>query len=153
MPIVSATRLRVRSWRHIPAVVQATLRSALQAKAADGNLAVSILAEAHMTFWTRTAWTDGRSMNAFVMAGVHRRIMGSLLVWCCEASVLHWAQDTAELPSWEETHRRLKKDGRHTTSDPSGSFPVPMPRAHRWAELRWRNDARDVPISHSRQAG
>ncbi len=58
MPLVSITRLRVRSWTYLPASFIAALRSALQARRAEGNLAVSVLAEAYKTFWTRTLWTD-----------------------------------------------------------------------------------------------
>src|SRR5687768_6400982 len=34
--------------------------------------------------------------------------------WCDEASVVHWNQETVELPSWSEAHRRMVKDGRQS---------------------------------------
>src|SRR5438034_1147587 len=40
MPIVSITRLRVRSWSYLPTFFVQTLRIALQAARADGSLAV-----------------------------------------------------------------------------------------------------------------
>ncbi len=58
MPLVSITRLRVRSWRYLPASFVASFRSALQARRARGNLAVSLSREAHDTFWTRSLWAD-----------------------------------------------------------------------------------------------
>ncbi len=110
--LVSVTRLRVRSWRFLPAFILKAFRSALQAKRAPGNLAVAILREANNTFWTRTAWVDEKAMKAFMLAGVHRGAMKRLLDWCDEASVVHWIQDVAELPSWEESHRRMREEGR-----------------------------------------
>jgi hypothetical protein len=40
MPLVSITRLRVRSFRYLPAFLLGSLRSAREAKNASGNLAV-----------------------------------------------------------------------------------------------------------------
>ena len=42
----------------------------------------------------------------------HGPIMRSLLNWRDEAAVVHWTQPEAELPGWEEAHRRLQQDGR-----------------------------------------
>ena len=110
--LVSVTRLRVRSWRFLPAFFIRVFRSALQAKRAPGNLAVTILREANKTFWTRTAWVDEKAMKAFILAGPHRGAMKRLLDWCDEASVVRWIQDVAELPSWEEAYRRMREEGR-----------------------------------------
>ena len=41
---------------------------------------VFVLREAHRTFWTRTVWTDASSMKSFMLSGVHRQVMPSLLV-------------------------------------------------------------------------
>ena len=90
MPHVSITRLRVRSWRYLPAFFVAALRSALQARRAKGNLAVGMLREARNTFWTRSLWTDEAAMRAFMVSGAHRMIMPRLLEWCDEASVAGW---------------------------------------------------------------
>ena len=51
-------------------------------------------------------------MTAFMLAGPHRGAMKRLLDWCDEASVVHWFQDVADLPSWEESHRRMREAGR-----------------------------------------
>ena len=47
-----------------------------------------------------------------MMAAPHGPTMRKLLEWCDEASLVHWTQDEAELPSWEEAHRRLLHEGR-----------------------------------------
>jgi hypothetical protein len=78
MPLVSVTRLRVRSWRYLPGFLVQSIRSARQAERASGSLAVSILRDADWAFWTRTVWRDEAAMRAFMQSGVHRRVMARL---------------------------------------------------------------------------
>ena len=99
MPFVSVTRLRVRSRRYVPGFLIQSLRSALQAKRAAGNLAVSVLRDAERAFWTRTVWLDEAAMRSFMQSGVHRRVMVRLPEWCDEAALVHWVQDTDQPPS------------------------------------------------------
>jgi heme-degrading monooxygenase HmoA len=142
MPFVSVTRLRVRSWRYLPAFFVASFRSALQARRAKGNLAVSILREARNTFWTRSLWTDAAAMQSFRVSGAHRTIMPHLLEWCDEASVAHWIQDSAEKPPWEEAYQRMQRDGRASKvnhpSEAQRRFDIPAPKLTRSRELRFR---------------
>jgi hypothetical protein len=107
MPLISITRLRVRSLRYLPAFLFGSLRSAREAKNASGNLAVSVLSDSHFAFWTRTLWTDERSMRAFMFAPAHRAVMPKLLQWCDEAAVTHWLQETSrrDEPPRSITHR------------------------------------------------
>jgi len=139
---VSLTRLRIRYRRHLPIFVLQSLRSARQARAASGNLAVSLLADRDRTYWTRSLWSDERAMRAFMMSGVHRSAMRKLAAWCNEASVAHWTQATAQLPSWEEAYRRMQGEGRRSkVNHPSPQheafqIAVPMVRASR--ELRFK---------------
>jgi heme-degrading monooxygenase HmoA len=122
MIFVSITRLRVRSWRYLPAFTVQALRPAWQAKRARGNLSVSIMREGRNTFWTRTAWENEEAMRAFTISGTHRRTMPYLLEWCDEASIAHWLQDSSGLPSWEEAHRRMLHEGRRSkVNHPSAS--------------------------------
>jgi Domain of unknown function (DUF3291) len=112
MGLVSITRLRLRSWRFFPMFLSYALRSALQAKKAQGNLGTRLLREQRNTFWTATSWTDEAAMKRFMLAGAHGKAMRKLLHWCDEASVVHWQQANGELPSWLEAHARLQKEGR-----------------------------------------
>lgn len=142
MPLVSITRLRVRSWRYFPAFFLQTFRSARQAKAAEGNLAVSILREAHNTFWTRTVWNSEPDMRSFMLAGVHGRVMRSLLEWCDEAALVHWVQESPPLPSWEEAYQRLQQSGRvskvNHPSEDHRNFRLPAPQVRAMGELRFK---------------
>lgn len=142
MPVISVTRLHVRAWRHLPQVLAATLGSAMQARGAPGCLAVAVLSESLRTYWTRTAWQDEAAMLAYVKAGKHGRIMGRVMLWCDESSVVHWTEDVDELPTWQIAHRRLSEQGRHfppprAAAGPAPlSAPFPAPCARRWRELR-----------------
>ncbi len=133
MAFVSVTRLRVRSWRYLPAFLIQSFRSARQAKRTAGNIAVSVLRDAKGAFWTRSVWSDEAAMRSFMGSGTHRRVMPRLAQWCDEAAVTHWVQDSAELPSWEEAHRRLQRQGRRSRvaqpSDAHRRFEIPLPLA------------------------
>ena len=132
MPFVSITRLRVRSWRYLPRFVIHSFRVARQAKLAAGSLAVSILRDANLAFWTRTVWSEERAMRSFMLSGAHRKVMSRLAEWCDEASFAHWVQDAVEPPSWPEACRRMQQEGRRSkVNHPSGAqsrFEIPEPR-------------------------
>jgi hypothetical protein len=112
MPVISITRLRVRSLYYLPLFALRTLRIAFQAKRADGNLATSLLRDRHHVYWTATSWSSEAQIKAFMLASPHGPTMRKLLEWCDEAALVHWTQAAAELPSWPEAHRRLLQEGR-----------------------------------------
>jgi heme-degrading monooxygenase HmoA len=112
MPVMSVTRLRVRSWRFLPVFLIAAMRSGRQASRADGNLAVSVFRDRRNAFWTLTSWDSEASMKAFILAAPHGPAMLKLLEWCDEAALAHWTQNDPELPSWTEAHKRLLRYGR-----------------------------------------
>jgi hypothetical protein len=134
MFFISITRLRVRSWRFLPMFVWLALRSARQAAKAPGNVATMLLADRHNTFWTATAWTSDAAMKAFMLAGVHRTAMRKLPEWCDEAAVVHWTQDSSELPSWQEACQRLLREGRRSKVN----HPSPAHLAHQFPEPQVR---------------
>jgi len=138
LPLVSITRLRVRSWRYLPAFVVASFRSALQARRAKDNLAVTILREAHNTFWTRSLWANEAAMKSFMVSGVHRTVMPKLLRWCDEASVARWTQDTMQQPTWDEVHQRMQRDGRAS-------------RVNHPSEAHRRHDIRTLEMKRSNE--
>jgi hypothetical protein len=134
MPVVSITRLRVRSWRYLPAFFIRTLAIARQAARAGGILKVTLLRDARNTYWTSTSWVSEAAMKAFIHASPHGPAMRSLLEWCDEASLVRWNQDTGDLPAWDEAHRRLEREGRRSkVHHPSAAhtahrFPPPVVR-------------------------
>ena len=140
MPFVSITRLRVRSWWYFPAFLFQTSRIARQAAQADGNLAVILLRDRRSTFWTATSWSSEGSMKAFMRAKPHGPTMRSLLDWCDEAALVHWTQAGVELPSWEEAHNRIQREGRPSKVNyPSAAHTahaIPAPTVGRTRERR-----------------
>jgi hypothetical protein len=138
MPLISITRLRVRALRYLPVFSFNALRAARQAKAASGNLAVSLLADANFAFWTRTLWQNEIAVRAFMVSGAHRKMMPRLPEWCDEASVAHWTQDSLEIPSWLQVHERMQAQGRRSKvnhpSEAQQRFEIPVPRTT--AELK-----------------
>jgi hypothetical protein len=88
------------------------LRSAWQARDAEGNLGVKVLSERKKAFWTATCWESEAAMKRFMMAAPHGPAMRKLLDWCDEAALVHWSQEGVELPAWAEAHARLTREGR-----------------------------------------
>ena len=109
---VSLTRLRIRSVRFLPLFALHTFRSLRQVRSAPGFCVGAILADRERTFWTMTAWESREHMRAYMVAGPHARVMPSLLHWCDEASVAHWSQTDASLPSWSDADARMRTMGR-----------------------------------------
>ena len=131
MPFVSITRLRLRSWRFLPMFAWHALWSWRQAGRAEGNLASKLLGDRRNTFWTSTLWNSEAAMKKFMISGPHMKAMRKLADWCDEAAVVHWNQESGELPTWREAYLRLKNEGRRSkVNHPSAGhrayeFPEP----------------------------
>lgn len=133
MSLISVTRLRVRSWGYVPEFAWQSLKSARQAERSGGFLGGRLLRNPKNAFWTMTAWKDEMAMNAFRTAGAHGDVMRKLLNWCDEAAVVHWRQETLDLPSWQDAHVRMVKEGRPSKvnhpspAQMSNHIPAPEP--------------------------
>jgi hypothetical protein len=119
----------------MPLFVWRTAQSVRQTERTAGFLAGKLLRDARNAFWTVAAWEEEAAMNAFRTSGAHRSAMPKLLEWCDEASVVHWTQETPELPAWLEAHRRMEEEGRlskvnHPSSDQLAKH-IPAPRLSR----------------------
>jgi hypothetical protein len=112
MVFLSLTRLKLRSIRFLPAFAIHTSRSLSQVKKAPGFLDGSLLPEKGWIFWTMTAWDSEESMRRFMTSGAHKKAMPRLLDWCDEASVAHWTQPDAALPTWKDAAERMRTTGR-----------------------------------------
>ncbi len=112
MPFISLTRLRIRSLLFMPGFALHAIRSNNQIKRAPGFLKGALLPDRSLTFWTLSAWDSQESMRAYMVSGSHKKAMPHLLHWCDEASVAHWDQDDATLPTWPEADRRMRAIGR-----------------------------------------
>jgi quinol monooxygenase YgiN len=132
MAFVSVTRLRLRSWRFVPAFLFHAARSQRQSKAADGNLTSAVLNDARWAFWTVTTWRDEAAMRGYMLSGAHKAAMPKLMAWCDEAATLHWTQDSPTPPTWAEAHARLVAEGRRSKvrfpSQAHLDYVIPAPR-------------------------
>ena len=112
MPLVAVTRLRVRSVRFLAPFGWLSWVSFRQAKRAHGNLGANVRKTDGLVFWTLTVWRDEAAMSAYRIAPPHLRAMPKLLEWCDEAAVVHWEQQSAELPDWRTAEKRMAESGR-----------------------------------------
>jgi hypothetical protein len=86
--------------------------SARQAQKSVGFLGGRLMRDKEKAFWTLTVWEDAEAMETYRVAGMHRAAMPKLLNWCDEASVAHWMQDFATVPSWNDAYNRMTREGR-----------------------------------------
>lgn len=112
MMFISLTRLRIRSFRFLPAFALHLMRTRRQIRSASGFKHGALLADRSLAFWTMTAWESQECMRRYMNSGPHKKAMPHLLHWCDEASVAHWVQPDAALPDWSEAHRRMRSEGR-----------------------------------------
>jgi hypothetical protein len=135
MVFVSVTRLRIRSWFYMPQVFWHAMRSLRQSENATGLIAGRVMREARNAFWTVTLWEGGAAMETFRIRGAHMAAMPKLLDWCDEAALVHWTQESRELPSWQEAYERMIKEGRPSKvrrpslAHSAHNFPPPRPSA------------------------
>ena len=121
MVFVSVTRLRIRSVWFMPRFMLHAFLSLRQCKRAPGFQDGSLLPDRKRVFWTMTLWRDQAAMRAYMTGGTHLKAMPMLLNWCDEASVVHWTQEDAAVPGWEEADRRMRTQGRPSkVRQPSG---------------------------------
>ncbi len=83
-----------------------------QVRSAKGFLTGKLLPDRERAFWTLTAWDSQESMRQYMTSGSHAKAMPKLMHWCDQASVAHWMQEDAALPTWEEADRRMRATGR-----------------------------------------
>lgn len=122
MAFVSVTRLRLRSPYYLLSFGWQAILSARQANHSAGLIKSAFQRKAKNAFWTLTLWQDEASMKAYRNSGVHGKVMPKLLDWCDEASVVHWHQESLELPTWSEAEHRMRTEGKfskvkHPSSD------------------------------------
>jgi hypothetical protein len=139
MALVSVTRLRVRSVWYLASFFWRNMKIMRQVQRSSGFLGGMLLIEAKKVFWTLTAWEDGAAMNVFRTQGAHGGVMPKLLDWCDEAALVHWTQLTDVLPSWQEAHYRMMKEGRPSKvrhpSPAQVAYEIAAPRAGRIATI------------------
>ena len=132
MPVIVVTRLRLRDPAFFDDFFASAVAVVEQAQRTEGNLGADVLAEANNTYWTRTAWQERASMDSFVSTEPHLGTMNHIDDWCDEATFVDWEQPGADIPDWQESHRRLVADGQAsslthgTSANQIRDFPAPV---------------------------
>lgn len=111
MPLISITRLHLRSVRFFPSFGLYTVGSVRQVRRAPGFVGGWLASEGLRGFWTATAWRDIESMRAFRNGAPHLTAMRKLLHWCDEASYVHFEQASSALPEVAAAYQRLAESG------------------------------------------
>jgi hypothetical protein len=112
MPLVSVTRLHVRSRWYMPQFLVHSLRSIGQARRAPGYLGGWTANDGEGGFWTATVWQSADTMRSFRNSGAHLRAMPKLLHMSDQASFTHFDQEGTETPTPESAYESLKRQGR-----------------------------------------
>src|SRR5689334_15388791 len=116
--LVMASRLELKSFRHIPAFFKASMSLLQQARRSQGAIAVSL--KAHLTkrtFWTVSAWTDKRSVHTYAATEPHKSAMPRFRPAMKEATFVFWTASSKDLPiTWNEVSRRVAEERQRTRS-------------------------------------
>lgn len=112
MPLISVTRLQIRSARFMPLFLVYTFRSMRQVTRSTGFIQGWTANEWPWGFWTVTSWSDVDAMRAYRNSEPHLTAMRKLLHWCDEASYTHWQQDGPEPPAPQDAYRRVRDEGK-----------------------------------------
>ena len=116
---VVATRLPLRSHRHIPAFLGWTMRIRHQLSDAEGLAGYSL--DAHLlakTFWTVSAWTSQGAMDAFVRQEPHAGGMAAIRPNMRRPAFVFWTVTAEDLPiRWGDVRSRMAAKGRDGQED------------------------------------
>ncbi len=115
--IVMASRLRLRSMRHVPGFLAAALRIRSQMLSSSGCIGVSLIAKPFArTFWTLSAWADQKSLDDAYADEPHRSLIDRYRPRMAgSAFVTYWGAGAA-VPGWAEAKTRLRNpDSVHGT--------------------------------------
>ncbi|MDQ3895688.1 MAG: DUF3291 domain-containing protein [Actinomycetota bacterium] len=111
---VMASRLPLRSYRHIPNFLRWTWRIRGQLADAPGLVGYSL--DAHplrKTFWTVSAWTSQEALQAFVHDDPHAAGVGSIRPHMARSAFHFWTVRAADLPvKWDEVRDRIEAESR-----------------------------------------
>ena len=115
---VMASRLPLRSHRHIPAFLRWTWRIRAQLAHAPGLVGYSL--DAHplgKTFWTLSAWTSRAAIEDFVRQEPHAVAMASIRPHMRKSTFVFWTVTPEELPiSWADVRQRIDAVSREEAS-------------------------------------
>ena len=132
MPVIVVTRLRLKDPALLDEFFTAAVAAIEQAQRSAGNLGADALADANNAWWSVSAWTERRPMQAFVDSEPHLNISKRLDHFCDEATFVDWEQASPDLPDWPTSWRHLTADGKvaeltqPSRANHTRAFPPPV---------------------------
>ncbi|MFH0241274.1 DUF3291 domain-containing protein [Streptomyces sp. HK10] len=110
--VVMASRLEVRSLRHVPRFFWLSLVSWRQVRRSQGAFGVALIAQlGRGVFWTLSAWESKEALYAYAKAEPHNSIMKRLRPTMRESHFVFWTVPAERLPiSWEDARARLSEE-------------------------------------------
>ena len=107
--LVMASRLPLRSYRHIPQFLRLTRAVQRQLATTEGLVGYALNAQlTKKTFWTVSAWVDEKHLGNFARAMPHVNVIRQLRPHMAPTNFVTWTARGAELPvSWDEAMTRV----------------------------------------------
>ncbi len=121
--LIMASRLPLHSYTTIPKFLGMTWAVARQLEHSDGLIGYSLLAQpTKKTFWTLSAWQDRPSLQAFVRALPHVRIMTTLRPHMEPTRFTTWDAPGSSLPiNWPDAIEHLNSAPSRGSAGPPAS--------------------------------
>jgi hypothetical protein len=106
--ICTATRLRVRGVRQLPAFLRASSAAAAAAKRTPGNAGTRVLGVPPLlTFSTMSVWESREAMQEFARSPEHRLCMVNMPAWARRGKFVTFTTETPR-PGWRLAGRKLR---------------------------------------------
>jgi hypothetical protein len=134
MPVVSVTRVRIRSWRYMIPFAIYSLRAVRQVRRAPGFLGGWLGQSRGWGMWTVTVWRDEAALKHYRDHDAHKVAMPKMLEWGDEGAMARYEQADANPPSPAAARDALASRGRtskvrYPTADHVAGTTVPDGRA------------------------
>lgn len=107
---VSATELRLRCYRDVPALMRDAMRLRRHFGSAEGAVAVGLAASPlRRTFWTLTTWREAADIDRYYRARAHAEVMRRFRGKLEHARSARWTSPEPR-PSWSAALAELDND-------------------------------------------
>ena len=109
--VVMASRLPLRSYRHIPGFLAATLRIRRQLARSPGLVGYALDAKLlRKEFWTLSVWADRAALGRFDRADPHKGSVEGIRPHMEPSTFVFWTTTAADVPiGWDEAVRRVEE--------------------------------------------
>lgn len=107
--LAMASRFELKRWRDVPEFLVAALRIRKQMLQAPGVIGVSLIARPlHKTFYTLSAWTGRRALDAAVAGQPHAATMARFRTRMADSVFTFWDHADGPHPDWPDAFTRLE---------------------------------------------